>query len=106
MQENAAEKLLRALYSRIRSIHDSELSELEAWNRFAANGLDTQLREKRRNYARRIEAVERIGDAADGLGYRLDEIGVQERLLDELGAKAATLARTVHATAAEMTARH
>jgi hypothetical protein len=106
MQENAAEKLLRALYSRIRSIHDSELSELEAWNRFAANGLDTQLREKRRNYARRIEAVERIGDAADGLGYRLDEIGVQERLLDELGTKAATLARTVHATAAEMTARH
>lgn len=103
MQGNAGEKLLRALYSRIRSIHDSEMSELEAWNRFAANGLDSQLREKRRNYTRRIEAVERIGDAADGLAYRLTEIGVQESLLDEMAMKAAQLSRSVHANAAAVT---
>ena len=47
--------------------------------------LDAQLKERRRNFGRRIEAVERIQSAAGGLDERLAEIAAQEAALKELG---------------------
>ena len=47
---------------------------------------DSQLKERRRNFVRRIESVERIQNAAGGLDERLAEIRAQEqelRLLNE-----------------------
>ena len=83
-----AEKLLRALVSRVRSIFETALGELELWNKSLSSQLDTQLRERRKAFGRRIEAIRRIQDAAGGLDGRIDEIdtadaqlmGVQSRL--------------------------
>ena len=42
------------------SIHESALGEVELWSKSAAAQLDAQLRERRRNFGRRIEAIDRI----------------------------------------------
>ncbi|RZJ15043.1 MAG: dynamin family protein, partial [Haliea sp.] len=49
--------------------------------------LDAQLRERRRNFGRRIEAIERIQQAASGLDDRIAEIAAQEAVIEELDAK-------------------
>ena len=57
------------------------------WNKSAAAQLDAQLRERRRTFGRRIEAIERIQSAASGLDERIGEIDVQETALNALDAK-------------------
>ena len=73
-----AEKLVRALLARVRSIFETALGEIELWNKSATSQLDVQLRERRRAYGRRIEAIQRIQDAAGGLDQRIGEIENQE----------------------------
>jgi ABC-type iron transport system FetAB ATPase subunit len=60
---------------------------VELWNKSAAAQLDAQLRERRRNFGRRIEAIERIQQAATGLDDRIAEISGQEAAIDQLDAK-------------------
>jgi hypothetical protein len=50
----------------------------------AAAQLDAQLRERRRSFGRRIEAIERIQQAATGLDDRITEIESQEAALNQL----------------------
>ena len=61
------------------------------WNKSAASQLDAQLRERRRNFARRIEAVSRIQQAAGGLDERIRELQKQQGELLLLDAKLAEL---------------
>ena len=86
-QPEFADRLVRALATRLRVVYESVLSEVELWNKSAAAQLDAQLRERRRNFARRLEAIERIQQAASGLDDRIAEIEAQETSLDELDAK-------------------
>ena len=86
-QPEFADRLVRALATRLRVVYESALGEVELWNKSAASQLDAQLRERRRNFGRRIEAIERIQDAASGLDDRLGEIQLQEQSLDQLDAK-------------------
>ena len=86
-QPNFSERLVRALSTRLRVVYESALSELELWNKSAASQLDAQLRERRRNFVRRIEAIERIQSAASGLDERIGEIGTQEESLNALDRK-------------------
>jgi len=95
-QPEFADRLVRALATRLRVIYESALGEVELWNKSAAAQLDAQLRERRRNFARRIEAIERIQQAASGRDDRISEIEAQETALDELEAKLAEL--TAHLT--------
>lgn len=85
-QPEFAERLVRALATRLRVVYESALSEVELWNKSASSQLDAQLRERRRNFGRRIEAIERIQQAASGLDERIAEIGEQENVLNELDA--------------------
>jgi chromosome segregation ATPase len=78
---------VRALATRLRVVYESALGEVELWNKSAASQLDAQLRERRRNFGRRLEAIERIQQAASGLDERIAEIDAQERVLNELDAK-------------------
>ena len=71
----------------MRVVYESALGEVELWNKSAAAQLDAQLRERRRNFGRRIEAIERIQQAATGLDDRIAEIESQEAALDQLDAK-------------------
>jgi hypothetical protein len=86
-QPEFADRLVRALATRLRVVYESALGEVELWNKSAAAQLDAQLRERRRNFGRRIEAIERIQQAASGLDDRIAEIHSQEAALDQLDAK-------------------
>jgi hypothetical protein len=90
-QPEFADRLVRALATRLRVIYESALGDVELWNKSAAAQLDAQLRERRRNFGRRIEAIERIQAAASGLNERIAEIEAQEAALDQLDAKLSEL---------------
>ena len=83
-QPEFADRLVRALGTRLRVVYESALAEVELWNKSAAAQLDAQLRERRRNFGRRLEAIERIQQAASGLDDRIAEITSQETALDQL----------------------
>ena len=86
-QPDFADRLVRALATRLRVVYESALSDVELWNKSAASQLDAQLRERRRNFGRRLEAIERIQEAASGLDERIAEIHDQENVLTDLEAK-------------------
>jgi hypothetical protein len=79
-----AERLVRALGTRLRTVYESAANDLELWSKSATAQLDAQLRERRRSFARRMEAVERIQQAASGLVERIAEIEASEQELIDL----------------------
>lgn len=103
-QPEFADRLVRALATRLRVIYESALGEVELWNKSAAAQLDAQLRERRRNFGRRLEAIERIQQAASGLDDRIAEIESQEAALNMVDAKLAELTQHL-ATSSLMAAR-
>ena len=86
-QPEFADRLVRALATRLRTIHDTGLADVELWSKAAAAQLDSQLRERRRAFTRRIEAIDRIQQAAGGLDDRIQEIRSQEKALNQLDTK-------------------
>ena len=86
-QPEFSDRLVRALATRLRSVHEEALGDVELWSKSAAAQLDAQLRERRRNFARRIEAIDRIQQATGGLEERIQEIDQQEAVLDQLDMK-------------------
>ena len=86
-QPEFSERLLRALGTRLRVVYESALGEVELWNKSAAAQLDAQLKERRRNFSRRIEAIERIQHAATGLDERIAEIDAHEDAINEMDNK-------------------
>lgn len=89
------ERLVRALATRLRVVYESVLGEVELWNKSAASQLDVQLRERRRNFGRRLEAIERIQQAASGLDDLISEIDEQEKILCELETKLSALTSSI-----------
>ncbi|RZI77423.1 MAG: dynamin family protein [Variovorax sp.] len=83
-QPEFCDKLVRALTSRLRVVNEAAMSEVERWSKGAGAQLDAQLKERRRNFGRRIEAVDRIQHAAGNLEERLAELAAQESGLAEL----------------------
>ena len=90
-QPEFADRLVRALSTRLRAVHESALADVELWSKSAAAQLDAQLRERRRNFTRRIEAIDRIQQATGGLQERLEEVAKQERAIDQMEIKLAEL---------------
>ncbi len=90
-QPEFANRLVRALATRLRVLHEAALSDIELWSKSASAQLDTQLRERRRNFVRRLEAIDRIQQASGGLGDRIGEIQAQELALNQLNAKLSEL---------------
>jgi hypothetical protein len=78
------DRLVRALAMRLRTVYESMANDLELWSKSATAQLDAQLRERRRSFARRIEAVDRIQHAATGLVERITEIEAGEEELVQL----------------------
>ena len=86
-QSEFADRLVRALATRLRAIHVTALGDVEMWSKSAAAQLDAQLRERRRNFTRRIEAIDRIQQATGGLADRLGEISGQVTAMNQLDTK-------------------
>ena len=86
-QPEFADRLVRALATRLRVVFESALGEVELWNKSAASQLDAQLRERRKNFAKRLEAIERIQNAAVTLDERILELDGQDARSKELDIK-------------------
>ncbi len=86
-QPEFSERLVRALSNRLRGIFEAAQGEVELWNKSAASQLDTQLRERRRTFTRRMEAVERVQQAAASLDERIAELESQEAQIGALSAR-------------------
>lgn len=87
VQTEFVERLVRALSSRVRMVFETALAEVQLWNKSVSAQLDTQLRERRRNFERRLEAIERIQQASSGLDARIGEMNDQESHLKQLEVK-------------------
>ncbi len=79
-----AEQFRRMLLSKLRVVFESAAGELEMWSKSASNQVDVQLRERRRAFKRRREALERIQTASGELEQRIAEVESQEQRLVEL----------------------
>lgn len=98
------ERLVRALAMRLRTVYESAANDLELWSKSATAQLDAQLRDRRRSFARRIEAVDRIQQAASGLVERISEIEAGEDELVRLEQKFQELASRLIALPATQSA--
>jgi len=103
-----ADQFRRMLLSKLRVIFETAAGELEMWSKSASNQVDVQLRERRRGFKRRRDALERIQSAAGELEQRIAEVEAQdERLielqqqLDRAAAEMVALARGARGGAAE-----
>ena len=83
-QPDFASRLTRALAMRLRVVMESATNDLDLWSKSATAQLDSQLRERKRSFVRRIEAVDRIQQAAGGLVERITEIEDSEKTLIQL----------------------
>jgi hypothetical protein len=86
-QPEFTDRLIRALSTRLRVIHETALGDIELWSKAASAQLDAQLRERRKNFGRRLEAIDRIQLATGGLDERMGELQTEELALHHLGAK-------------------
>lgn len=83
-QPEFAERLVLALSSRLRAVYDSAFADVELWSKSAAAQLEAQLRERRKSFTRRIEAIDRIHQASGGLQERVAELEASETMMDLL----------------------
>ena len=86
-QPEFAERLVRALGTRVRTVFESAAGELELWSKTAIAQLDAQITERQRSFGQRIEAIDRIRAAATGLNERIGEIEASEDVLNLLEVK-------------------
>ncbi len=77
-QAGFSDRLVRALSSRLRMVFESAMGEVELWNQSASAQLDAQMRERRHGFAKRLEAIERIEQAASTLDERIAELNAQD----------------------------
>ncbi len=98
-QTRFLEQFRRMLVSRLRVVFESASGELELWNKTASAQIDTQLRERRRGFKRRRDALERIQSAAGELETRLTELETQDARLLELQQRTGDLTRAARAQA-------
>jgi uncharacterized protein YigA (DUF484 family) len=71
----------------LRGIYDAALADVELWNKAAAAQLDAQVRERRRSFVKRAEAIERIQEAAGSLEERIQELNTQAQEITDLQAR-------------------
>ncbi|MFN3886194.1 MAG: dynamin family protein [Aquabacterium sp.] len=81
-QPGFQEQFRRMLISRLRVVFETVSNDIELWNKTASAQVDSQLRERRRNFKRRYESLDRIQAASGELDVRLQEVQAQdERVL-------------------------
>lgn len=78
------QRMLKALGMRLRAVFESAANDLDLWSKSATSQLDAQLKERKRSFVRRMEAVDRIHEAASGLAQRIAEIESAEQQLVQL----------------------
>ena len=83
------DQFLRMLVSKLRVVFENASGEIEMWSKSTSAQIESQLRDRRRGFKRRREALERIQGAAGDLERRIAEVQAQdERLAALAGARA------------------
>ena len=72
------EQFRRMLLSKLRVVFENASAEIELWSKSTSAQIDSQLRERRRNFRRRRESLERVQTAASDLELRIAEIEAQD----------------------------
>ena len=80
-QPRFMEQFRRMLVSKLRVVFENASAELELWNKATSSQVDSQLRERRRNFRRRRESLERVQTAASDLELRIVELEVHDERL-------------------------
>src|SRR3989344_5012042 len=81
----------RMLISRLRVVFETISNDIELWNKTASAQVDSQLRERRRNFKRRYESLDRIQSASNELDTRLQEVQAQDERVLQLQTRLQTL---------------
>ncbi len=87
-----AEQFRRMLLSRLRVVFENATGELELWSKGAQSQVEVQLRERRRGFLRRREALQRVQGAAGELEQRIGEVQSQDDHLVQMQARLDALA--------------
>ena len=80
-QPKFMEQFRRMLVSKLRVVFENTSAELELWNKGTSSQVDSQLRERRRNFRRRRESLERVQTAASDLEIRIAELEANDERL-------------------------
>ncbi|MEY4763769.1 MAG: hypothetical protein RI907_442 [Pseudomonadota bacterium] len=90
-QSGFQEQFRRMLLSRLRVVFETVSNDIELWNKTASAQVDSQLRERRRNFKRRYESLDRIQSASTELDNRLQEVQAQDERVLQLQTRFGTL---------------
>ena len=107
-QPKFMEQFRRMLVSKLRVVFENASSELELWHKAVSAQVDAQLRERRKNFKRRKDTLEKIQSAAGELETRLTEIDGQDARLQQLLVRTTQLTEALreHAFAMPMATDH
>jgi hypothetical protein len=94
-QPKFMEQFRRMLVSKLRVVFENASGEVELWSKGASAQVDSQLRERRRSFRRRREALERIQSAAGELEQRIAELETQDERLTRFLARAGELVQAL-----------
>jgi Dynamin family len=75
------EAFQRMLVSKLRVVFENAAGEIELWSKAASAQLEQQLRERRRSFQHRHQALERIRGASGELEQRIAEVEQQDKRL-------------------------
>jgi len=98
-QPGFAEQFRRMLVSKLRVVFENAASELELWSKGAQGQMEVQLRERRRSFTRRREALQRVQGATGDLEQRIAEVQAQDEHLAQTQSRLDALAAEVVAVA-------
>jgi hypothetical protein len=99
-----AEQFRRMLLAKLRVVFENAAGELELWSKRATSQVEVQLRERRRGYARRREALQRVQAAAGELEQRIAEVQAQDEHLAQLQTRLDLLVAEATASARRLAA--
>ncbi len=91
---------LRMLVSKLRVVFENAAGDVEMWSKSTTAQIESQLRDRRRGFKRRREALERIQSAAGDLERRIAEVQAQDDRLNQWLAKVETLSGALRELAA------
>jgi hypothetical protein len=95
-----AEQFRRMLVAKLRVVFERAAGDIELWSKAASGQIETQLRERRRGFKRREDALQRIQSVAGDLEQRIGEVEETDRRLaavqqqlDQAAARVSAVAR-------------
>ncbi len=99
-----SEQFRRMLLSKLRIVFETAAGELEMWCKAATSQVEVQLRERRRAFTRRREALQRVQAVAGELEQRITEVQAQDEHLGRLQARLVEVAGDAAVTASRLAA--